>query len=68
MEFTSEHPILVNIGDIAITTKKQAKMVFIESSETTDFYRMEYELVGQKQPNQGTAVTLTTSARGWAKE
>jgi hypothetical protein len=68
MEFTSEHPILANIGDIAITTKKQAKMVFIESSETTDFYRMEYELVGQKQPNQGTAVTLMTSARGWAKE
>lgn len=66
-EFISEHPAL-NPGDTAKTTKKVAKMVYIESSESTDYFRMEYELVGQKQPNHATMVTLVTSNRSWAKE
>lgn len=66
-EFMSEHPTM-NPGDTAITTKKVAKMAYIESSESTDYYRMEYELVGQKQPTHATTVSLITSIKGWTKE
>ena len=66
-EFMSEHPAQV-IGDVATTSKKVAKMVFIESSDSTDYFRMEYELVGQKQPNHTTLVTLVSSKKGWTKE
>lgn len=66
-EFMSEYPNL-DLGESAKTTKKTAKMAYIESLEGTDYYRMEYELVGQKQPNHATVVSLITSIRGWAKE
>lgn len=67
MEFSNEYPTL-NIGDMAKSTKKMAKTAFIESSVSTDFNRMEYELVGQKQPDHSTSVTLVASTRGWIKE
>lgn len=66
-EFLSEHPTM-NPGDTAKTTKKAVKMAYIESSASTDYYKMEYELVGQKQPNHATMVTLVTSKKGWIKE
>lgn len=66
-EFSAEYPTM-NIGDTAITKKKLAKLAFIESSESTDLLRMEYELVGNKLPNYSTNITLITSAKGWIKE
>lgn len=66
-EFTAEFPAL-NIGDTVKTTKKQAKMAYIESSESTDLFRMEYELIGQKQPNHATTITVLSSNKGWIKE
>lgn len=66
-EFLAEHPAL-NPGDMAKTSKKVAKLAFVESVEATDYARMEYELVGQKQPNHATAVTMVTSKKGWTKE
>ena len=66
-EFIAEHPAL-QPNEIAKTTKKTAKMVFIESAAGTDYARMEYELVGQKLPNHATQVTLVALARGWTKE
>lgn len=66
-EFTAEFPALPP-GEIGKTTKKQAKMAFIESSENTDVFRMEYELVGQKQPNHAVSITLLASNKGWTKE
>ncbi|MDZ4254421.1 MAG: hypothetical protein U1A72_17775 [Sulfuritalea sp.] len=66
-EFMAEHPAL-NPGDTARTSKKAAKMAFIESLSATDYYRMEYELVGQKLPTHATSVTLVTSNKGWTKE
>lgn len=66
-EFLAEHPAQ-NVGDIAKTTKKTAKMAFIESSAKTDFVRMDYELVGQKLPNHATNVTLISTNKGWTTE
>ena len=66
-EFMSEHPAQ-NPGDTATTTKKVAKMAYIESVESTDYFRMEYELFGAKQPNHATMVTTIASKRGWTKE
>ena len=66
-EFSSEYPTL-NIGDTVITKKKLAKLGFIESAESTDLLRMEYELVGNKLPNHSTNITLITSTKGWTKE
>lgn len=67
MEFVAEHPAL-NVGDTAKTTKKQAKLAFIESTTGTDVCSMDYELAGQKLPSHATSVTLITAARGWIKE
>jgi hypothetical protein len=66
-EFTTEFPTLA-IGDTAITTKKQAKMAYIESTESSDVCRMEYELVGTKMPNHATQISLLTGLQGWVKE
>lgn len=66
-EFCTEYPTM-NIGDTAITKKKLAKTAYIESSESTDLLRMEYELVGNKLPNHSTNITLITTNRGWIKE
>jgi hypothetical protein len=67
-EFTTEHPNLNPAGTTAITKKRVAKMAYIESSENTDYFRMEYELVGVKQPNHSTTVSLITLLKGWTKE
>lgn len=66
-EFLAEHPVLA-IGVTEKTAKKVAKMAFIESSARTDFHRMEYELVGSKQANHTTSVTLVANAKGWTTE
>jgi hypothetical protein len=66
-EFLTEYPTM-NPGDIAKTSKKTVKRAFIESSDSTDYHRMEYELVGHKQPNHSTMVTLIQTKQGWAKE
>lgn len=66
-DFSTEYPTL-NIGDVVKSAKKMAKMAFIESSASTDYLRMEYELVGQKLQDHSTSVTLVTSTRGWTKE
>lgn len=66
-EFLTEHPAL-NVGETAKTTKKTAKLAYVESSEKTNVFRMDYELVGQKLPNHATSVTLLTASKGWTTE
>lgn len=66
-EFMQAHPAQ-NPGDTAKTTKSIAKMAFIESSTKTNYFRMEYELVGQKLPTHATSVSLITTDRGWTTE
>jgi len=53
-EFLSEHSSL-NPGEMNKTTKKTAKIAYIESSVSTDCLTIDYEMVGQKQPNRGCA-------------
>jgi hypothetical protein len=66
-EFLIEHPAL-DVGQMAVTKKKHARMAYIESSEFANYFKMTYELSGQKLPNHATSVTLLTSDKGWVKE
>lgn len=66
-DYLSEFPSAA-IGEVHISSKKEAKLVYIESSTGTDCYTMEYELSGTKQPNGATAVSMLTVRKGWIKE
>jgi hypothetical protein len=66
-EFLSAYPALA-VGAQALTASKEQRLVFIESEHRTDLYRLNYQLSGQKLPNNATNVTLIINDRGWALE
>lgn len=66
-EFLAEYPAQA-IGALDKTVEKTARMAYIESALKTDVFRMKYELVGVKQPNHATSVTMITTNRGWTTE
>lgn len=57
-----------NVGEFNQTQAKQAKLVYVESESHCDLCRMEYQIVGQKQPNLATNVTLIQNSHGWIRE
>jgi hypothetical protein len=66
-EFLAAFPALA-AGASDKTPSVTAKLGFVESTDRTDAFSMDYELVGTKQPNGVTSVTLIISRQSWKKE
>lgn len=66
-EFLTEFPSL-EPEKFATTKKKKIKLMYIESTDMSDYLSMSYELIGHKLPDQRLAVNVLTSDRAWTKE
>ncbi len=66
-EFVAAFPALAP-GKGGKTPSKTAKLAYIESTERTDVFSMDYELSGEKQQNGATNVTMVITRRGWSTE
>jgi len=63
-EFIAAFPDL-QLGQPNTTPARTAKLAFVESTNRTDVYALEYELCGQKGHDGATSVTMITRDKGW---
>jgi hypothetical protein len=54
--------------DVKITPKSTLKVAYVESSERTDVFELDYELSGQKLPNGGVSVSSIFTRQAWVLE
>lgn len=66
-EFVAQFPNL-KPNEQALTPVATAKMAFIESTDRTDVFSMDYQLSGQKQPNGSTTTTNIILRQSWETE
>lgn len=68
MEFVAQFPDLQPQQGIVITPTKTAKLAYIESTNRTDVFSIDYELSGQKTPNGSVQITTIFRRKGWVAE
>jgi Serine dehydrogenase proteinase len=55
-------------AQVEICPRSTLKMVYVESSNRTDAFELDYELAGQKMPNGSAAVTPIFTRQEWVEE
>lgn len=66
-EFVSAFPKLT-AGAQEITPSQEAKLVYVESADRTDLFRIQYQLSGQRLPNGSTNVLTIINSKRWTTE